>query len=170
MRGQFRGYRAEPGVAPDSRTETFAALRVEVNSWRWQGVAFFIRAGNLPMTRTEVTVVLRRPPPVIHGLVPTSNHVRFRLSPEFTIALGASVRDDASRVGDHDLELIASHVQEGAEADTCAELLGDAMMGETFRFARQDYVEEAWRIVDPVLGEDAAPHECEPGTWGPPEA
>lgn len=171
VRGQFRGYRAESGVAPDSRTETFAALRVDVNSWRWQGVPFFIRAGkNLPMTRTEVTVVLREPPPIVHGLMPTPNHVRFRLSPEFTIALGASVRKDSGKLGGRDLELIASHEQEGAEADPYADLLGDAMVGETFRFARQDYVEEAWRIVDPVLDKEAPPHEYEPGTWGPPEA
>jgi len=171
VRGQFRGYRGEPGVAPDSRTETFAALRVEVNSWRWQGVPFFIRAGkNLPITRTEVTVVLRRPPPVVRGLMPTPNHVRFRLSPEFTIALGASVREDSGKRGGHDLELIASHVQQDAESNPYAELLGDAMVGETFRFARQDYVEEAWRIVDPVLSDKEPPHEYEPGTWGPPEA
>ncbi len=168
VRGQFRGYRAEPGVAPDSRTETFAALRLEVNSWRWQGVPFFIRAGKcLPFDRTEVTVVLRRPPPVVRGLVPTPNHVRFRLSPDFTIGLGASVREEGRSHGGHDLELIASHFQDGAEADPYAELLGDAMVGETFRFARQDYVEEAWRIVDPALGADTPPGEYEPGTWGP---
>lgn len=122
------------------------------------------------MPRTEVTVVLRRPPPVVHGLVPTPNHIRFRLSPEFTIALGASVRGNARGVGGDDLELIASHEQEGAEALPYAELLGDAMVGETFRFARQDYVEEAWRIVDPVLGNQVPPHEYAPGSWGPPEA
>ena len=169
VRGQFRGYRAEPDVAPDSRTETFAALRLEVNSWRWQGVPFFILAGkNLPLSRTEVTVVLRRPPPVVRGAAPAPNHVRFRLSPEFTIALGATVRESGG--GGHDLELIASHDHAGAEADPYAELLGDAMVGETFRFARQDYVEEAWRIVDPVLDEETPPREYEPGTWGPPEA
>ncbi len=170
VRGQFRGYGSEQGVAPDSRTETFAALRLEVNSWRWQGVPFFIRAGkNLPLTRTEVTVVLRRPPPIVQGQVWTPNHVRFRLSPQFTIALGATVRDDTSACG-KDLELVASHDQEGAESAPYAELLGDAMVGETFRFARKDYVEEAWRIVDPVLHGDVAPLEYEPGTWGPPEA
>ena len=171
VRGQFLGYRSEPDVAPDSRTETFAALKLEVNSWRWQGVPFFIRTGKmLPMTRTEVTVILRRPPPIVHGLAPTPNHVRFRLSPEFTIALGASVREDGGSVPAHDLELIASHMHEGGEPNPYAELLSDVLVGETFRFARQDYVEEAWRIVDPVLGAQAAPREYEPGTWGPPEA
>ena len=114
--------------------------------------------------------MLRRPPPIVHGLRPTPNHVRFRLSPKFTIALGASVREDEGRVSGNDLELIASHEQDGAETDPYAELLGDAMVGETFRFARQDYVEEAWRIVDPVLGEEVAPQQYEPGTWGPPAA
>ena len=171
VRGQFRGYRTERGVAPESRTETYAAERLEVNSWRWQGVPFFIRAGkNLPVTRTEVVVKLRCPPPVVAGLEPTPNYVRFRLSPDFTIALGASVRASGPKVAGHDLELVAKHSQEGAEVDPYVELLGDAMKGETFRFARQDYVEEAWRIVDPVLGATAPPAEYEPGSWGPPEA
>jgi glucose-6-phosphate 1-dehydrogenase len=171
VRGQFRGYRDKTNVAKDSRIETFAALRLEVNSWRWQGVPFFIRAGKkLPMNRTEVTVVLRKPPPVVRGLKATPNHIRFRLSPEFTIALGASVREDSDKVQSHDLELIASHEHDGKRINPYAELLGDAMEGETFRFARQDYVEEAWRIVDPLLRQDLALHEYEPGTWGPREA
>ncbi len=171
VRGQFRGYRSESGVAPDSRTETYAAVRLEVNSWRWQGVPFFIRAGkHLPVTRTEVVVKLRRPPPIVEGLETTPNHVRFRLSPDFIIALGATVREPGPKVRGHDLELVASHDHDGEESDAYAELLGDAMKGETFRFARQDYVEEAWRIVDPVLGADQPPTEYEPGTWGPPAA
>ena len=171
VRGQFRGYRGERGVAPDSRTETYAAVRLEVNSWRWQGVPFFIRAGkNLPVNRTEVVVRLRCPPPIVAGHQPTPNYVRFRLSPDFTIALGASVRASGAKGAGQDLELVASHSHDETEADPYAELLGDAMKGETFRFARQDYVEEAWRIVDPVLGTGAPPTLYEPGTWGPPEA
>jgi len=170
VRGQFRGYRAEPGVAPDSRVETFAALRLDVNSWRWQGVPFFIRAGkNLAVTRTEVVVKLRRPPSIF-GTPLTSNHVRFRLSPEFTIALGATVREGGEKVRGHDLELIATHEHDGGETDPYAALLGDALKGESFRFARQDYVEEAWRIVDPVLRGDSMLFDYEPGTWGPDEA
>lgn len=168
VRGQFRGYREEGGVAPDSRTETFAAVRLRVESWRWQGVPFYIRAGkNLPITRTEVVVTLRRPPPIV-GVPVAANRVRFRLSPDVGIALGAMVRDPGQ--GGHELELVASHDHEGAESDAYAELLRDAMRGETFRFARQDYVEEAWRIVDPVVSNGAAPVEYEPGTWGPREA
>jgi len=171
VRGQYRGYRDEPDVPSDSRTETFAALRLEVNSWRWQGVPFFIRAGKkMPMNRTEVTVVLRTPPPIVRGLDATPNHVRFRLSPEFTIALGASVREDSDEVQSHDLELIASHEHDGMVTNPYTELLSDAMEGETFRFAREDYVEEAWRIVDPLLNEDLALHEYEPRSWGPREA
>jgi glucose-6-phosphate 1-dehydrogenase len=171
VRGQFRGYRAEPGVAPGSRTETYAAVRLEVNSWRWQGVPFFIRAGKmLPVNRTEVVVKLRCPPPIVAGLEPTANYVRFRLSPDFTIALGATVRASGPKDAGQDLELVATHSHDGAEADPYVELLGDAMKGETFRFARQDYVEEAWRIVDPVLGAATPPAEYEPGSWGPAEA
>jgi glucose-6-phosphate 1-dehydrogenase len=171
VRGQYRGYTSEPNVAPGSRTETFAAARLEVNSWRWQGVPFFIRAGKkMPVTRAEVVVRLRRPPPILGDLDLTANHVRFRLGPEFTIALGATVREVGPRLAGHDLELIASHEHDGAETDPYAELLGDAMKGDTFRFARQDYVMEAWRIVDPVLAADAAVPEYEPGSWGPKEA
>jgi glucose-6-phosphate 1-dehydrogenase len=171
VRGQFLGYRSEAGVAPDSDTETFAALRLNVDSWRWQGVPFYIRAGKkLPTTRTEVIVKLRRPPPIVRGLDLKSNYVRFCLSPEFVIALGATVREPAEETRGHDLELIAAHTHEGAETDPYAALLGDALKGETFRFARQDYVMEAWRIVDPVLNPKQPPFDYEPGTWGPKQA
>ncbi len=171
IRGQFRGYRSESGVSPNSNTETFAALQLNVESWRWQGVPFYIRAGkNLPINRTEVVVKLKRPPPIVRGLELGSNYVRFRLSPEFTIALGASVREPSETARGHHLELVATHHHEGAETDPYAELLGDALHGETFRFARQDYVLEAWRIVEFLLNLDARPTEYEPGSWGPPEA
>lgn len=166
VRGQFRGYLDEPGVAPDSHTETFAALELNVASWRWDGVPFYVRAGkHLPQSLTEVVVKLRKPPP-ISGVPLSSNYVRFQLGPEFQIGLGATVREPNQDRG-HDLELLASHNHEGAETDPYAELLGDAMCGETFRFARQDYVEEAWRIVDPLLADPNAPLPYEPGSWGP---
>ena len=171
IRGQFRGYRSEPGVAPESNVETFAALRLHVDSWRWQGVPFYIRAGkHLPVNRTEVVVKLKRPPPIVRGLDLTSNYVRFRLSPEFTIALGATVREPSEATRGHNLELVATHHHDGAETDPYAELLGDALRGETFRFARQDYVLEAWRIVEFLLNLDSRPIEYEPGSWGPPDA
>ncbi|MFO0583745.1 MAG: glucose-6-phosphate dehydrogenase [Anaeromyxobacter sp.] len=166
VRGQYRGYLAEKGVEPGSRTETFAAMRLEVNSWRWEGVPFYVRAGkSLPVNRTEVVARLRRPPP-ISGVCFPSNHVRFRLGPEFVIALGANVREPRD-VDGHELELLAAHDHAGADTDPYAALLGDALRGETYRFARQDYVEEAWRIVDPMVAADGAPAGYEPGSWGP---
>ena len=168
VRGQFRGYLDEPGVASRSHTETYVALELAVESWRWHGVPFYIRAGKqMPELRTEVLVKLLRPPP-IGGMRLHSNYVRFQLGPKFELALGATVREPDVASG-HRLELAASHEHEGAETDAYAELLGDAMNGETFRFARQDYVEEAWRIVDPVL-DNGAPILYDPGTWGPEEA
>jgi glucose-6-phosphate 1-dehydrogenase len=168
IRGQFDGYLDEPNVAPGSTTETFVALELAVESWRWDGVPFYIRAGKkLPVTRTEVVVKLRRPP-AIAGVHLVSNHVRFQLGPAFEIGLCATVREPHHDRG-HALELLASHDHAGRETDPYAELLGDAMRGETFRFARQDYVEEAWRILDPVL-RDGTPIVYEPGTWGPPRA
>jgi glucose-6-phosphate 1-dehydrogenase len=169
VRGQFRGYLDEPGVRPGSTTETFAALELAVTSWRWDGVPFYIRTGkNLPQALTEVIVKLRRPPPIA-GVPLVSNYVRFQLGPEFEIGLGATVRDPGQPQG-HPLELLASHGHAGAETDPYAELLGDAMRGETFRFARQDYVEEAWRIIDPALQHVRPPILYEPGSWGPAEA
>ena len=171
VRGQFRGYRSEADVAPNSTVETFAALCLNVNSWRWQGVPFYIRTGkNLAATRTEVIVKLKRPPPIVRGVELSSNYVRFRLSPEFTIALGASVREPSNSTRGRDLELVASHTHDGSETDPYAALLGDALRGETFRFARQDYVLEAWRIVEYLLNLDTPTIEYEPGTWGPAEA
>jgi glucose-6-phosphate 1-dehydrogenase len=169
VRGQYRGYRRERGVAPGSQVETFAALRLEVRSWRWEGVPFFIRAGKcLPVTCTEVFVKLRRPPPVYLSM-PTTNHFRFRLGREATIAVGATVkRHGEDAVGD-EVELLVSHHVNEEDAYAYEHLLGDAMRGDPFHFAREDHVEEAWRIVDPILRR-SAPLEYDPGTWGPPEA
>ena len=168
VRGQYRGYLDEEGVAPGSATETYVALSLNVESWRWDGVPFYIRAGKrMPVARTEVVVKLRRPPPIA-GVPLVSNHLRFQLGPEFQIGLGATVREPDDDAG-HPLELLASHDHAGSETDPYAELLSDAMRGETFRFAREDYVEEAWRIVDPVLNA-GPPIPYEQNTWGPKEA
>lgn len=178
IRGQFRGYRKESGVSPGSTVETFAALRLEIRSWRWQGVPFFIRAGKLlPVSRVEVFVTLRRPPPIFSGPlppvapgIPGANYLRFRLGPGLTIALGAMVKHPGEEfVGDR-VELLASHQPEADEPDAYEQLLGDALRGEPFRFAREDYVEEAWRIVNPVLKAETPLFPYEPGTWGPREA
>jgi len=170
VRGQFRGYRQEPGVAPGSTVETFVALRLQVNTWRWQGVPFFIRAGKcLPVTRTEVVARLRAPPPIMEGINLPSNYLRFRLTPEFVIALGAVIRAPGDRLMVEPVELNLMHTQAGA-LEPYEELLGDAMRGDAFRFAREDYVEEAWRIVDPAIKANTQVYEYEPGTWGPKEA
>jgi glucose-6-phosphate 1-dehydrogenase len=170
VRGQFRGYRQEPGVAPNSQVETFAALRLEIDSWRWQGVPFFIRAGkSLPVTCTEIIVRLREAPRIFPHCTAIPNHLRFRINPEVTIALGTTVMDfDDKEIGQQ-AELLASHRPGANEMDAYERVLGDAMSGDRTLFARQDYVEEAWRIVDPVLKKATAIHEYEPGSWGPPE-
>lgn len=178
IRGQFLGYREEPGVFPASTVETFAALRIEIRSWRWQGVPFFIRAGKrLPQNRVEVVVTLRRPPPVFSGPLPTTvaaipaaNYLRFRLGPDLAIALGAMVKRPGEAYEGDRVEFLACHQAEAGEPDPYEQLLGDALRGETFRFARQDSVEEAWRIVDPVLKANTPLYPYEPGTWGPREA
>jgi glucose-6-phosphate 1-dehydrogenase len=170
VRGQFRGYRAEKGVAPDSKVETFAALRLKVNSWRWQGVPFYIRAGKcLPATCTEILVRLRPPPSAYVSLALKSNHVRMRISPEVTIALGMNVMAPGEEMVGQPVEILGSRHPHADEMDAYERVLGDALEGDATLFAREDYVEEAWRIVDPVLKANTPVYEYEPGTWGPSE-
>jgi glucose-6-phosphate 1-dehydrogenase len=171
VRGQFRGYRNEKGVAEHSQVETFAALRLEVNSWRWNGVPFYIRAGKLmPVTCTEVIVRLRRPPVFFSTCCSEPNYLRFRISPEVTIALGATVLDPEERMIGQAVELLASRQPGAGEMDAYERVLGDAMEGDATLFAREDYVEEAWRIVDPVLKAGTPVYEYEPNCWGPTQA
>jgi len=168
VRGQFRDYRKEHGVAPDSKVETFAALQLNVDSWRWQGVPFYIRAGkSLPVTCTEIVVRLRRPPTVFPECSPAGNYFRFRISPEVTAAFGLTVMDTEEKMIGQQVELLASHYPGAEEGDAYERVLGDAMAGDATLFAREDYVEEAWRIVDPVLKAGTPVYEYEPGTWGP---
>jgi glucose-6-phosphate 1-dehydrogenase len=172
VRGQFKGYRQEEGVAPDSRVETYAAIRLFVDTWRWAGVPFYIRAGKcLPVTATEVNVTLRRPPldtfeEKDHG---SPNHFRLRLSPEVMIALGMRVKLPGERMEGEDVELIAMH-QRADEMAPYERLLGDALRGDPILFAREDQIEAQWKIVDPILGDVTPVHEYEPNTWGPAEA
>ena len=170
VRGQFRGYRQEKGVAPDSKVETFAALRLEVNSWRWRGVPFYIRAGtNLPVTCTEVVARFRRPPTMFPECPTAQNYLRFRISPEMTIAVGTTVMAPAEVLNGETVEMVASRRPRPDEMDAYERVLGDAMAGDATLFAREDYVEEAWRIVDPVLNANNPVDEYEKGTWGPSE-
>ena len=170
VRGQYRGYRREEGVAAASQMETFAAVRLTMDSWRWEGVPFFIRAGKcLPVTTTEVFVNLKRPP--LLALAPgQGNYVRFRLSPEVTIAVGARVKRPGETFEGEETELSFVDKPEGDEMDAYERLLGDAMEGDPALFARQDAVEASWAIVDPVLHVPTPLFEYEPGTWGPAEA
>ncbi|SDW43642.1 glucose-6-phosphate dehydrogenase [Nitrosomonas communis] len=168
VRGQYRGYRAEAGVARNSQVETFAALRLEVKSWRWQGVPFYIRAGkSLPVTCTEILVRLRRPPTVFTTCDPQRNYFRFRISPDITGAFGLTVNDPEDKMVGQQIELLASRHPGAEQADAYERLLDDAMEGDATLFARQDYVEEAWRIIDPVLKATTPVYEYEPSTWGP---
>jgi glucose-6-phosphate 1-dehydrogenase len=170
VRGQFRGYQTEKGVAPDSRVETFAALRLEINSWRWQGVPFYIRAGKrLPLTCTEVLVRLRPAPTTYPAHKLKTNHLRLRISPDVTIAIGMMILAPAEEMVGQAVEMLASHYPQAGEMDAYERLLGDAMDGDTTLFAREDYVEEAWRIVDPALKANTPVYVYEPGMWGPAE-
>ena len=170
IRGQFRGYRNEPGVAPASSVETFAALRLEIDSWRWQGVPFYIRAGKcLPVTCTEVIVRLRLAPQIFPGCAPVANYFRFRVNPEMAIAIGTTVLEPAETMAGQQVELLASPHPGSDEVDAYERILGDAIVGDRTLFAREDYVEEAWRIVDPVLKAATPVFGYEPGIWGPKE-
>jgi glucose-6-phosphate 1-dehydrogenase len=170
VRGQFRGYRRENGVAPDSQTETFAALKLDVDSWRWKGVPFYIRAGkNLPVTCTEVLGRFRKPPSVIPDSALSRNHLRFRISPQITIAVGTTVMAPSAVLSVENVEMVATRYPSPDAMDAYERVLGDAMAGDATLFARQDYVEEAWRIVDPVLKAATPIYEYEKGTWGPTE-
>jgi glucose-6-phosphate 1-dehydrogenase len=171
VRGQFRGYRQEEGVAPDSMVETFAALRLHIDSWRWDGVPFFIRAGkSLATTTTEVLVTLRRPP-LSRLSSRETNYVLFQLGPQVKIAIGARVKRPGEQMTSEPTELQVVHHPHGDEEMGAYErLLGDAMEGDPTLFAREDAVEAAWAIVDPILGSSTPVHAYEPGSWGPPEA
>jgi glucose-6-phosphate 1-dehydrogenase len=171
VRGQFKGYKKEKGVAPDSRVETFAAVRLEVHSWRWSGVPFLIRAGKcLPVTTTEVLVKLRKPPLDILG-DEAGNHFRFRLGPgEISLSLSARVKRPGEELVSKSARLSAVEEPTKDQVDAYERLLGDAMHGDGMLFVREDAVEAAWAIVDPTLANEAALHPYDPGSWGPREA
>ena len=172
VRGQFVGYHDEPGVAKDSTVETFAAVRVFVDSWRWQGVPFYIRAGKcLPVHATEVIVRLKRPPLNAFEEAPDreANYVRFRLSPDVAIAIGSWKKKPGEAMKGEEIELVA-HDNVKDEMEPYERLIGDALEGDDSLFTRQDASEIAWRIVEPILGNAVPVHTYKPGSWGPKEA
>jgi len=170
VRGQFRGYRHERGVAQDSQVETFATLRLAIDNWRWQGVPVFIRAGKLlRVTATEVVARFRRPPAILNT-GPAPNYFRFRIGPTNDIAFGLNVMDrDETALGER-VELLASWQPGANERDAYERVLSDALAGDRSLFAREDYVEEAWRIVDPIIKGGTPVYDYEPGGWGPEQA
>ena len=170
VRGQFHGYRDEPGVDPHSDVETFAAVRLEVDSWRWSGVPFLIRAGKkLPITATEVFVKLRKPPISKSGYE-GRNYYRFRLGPDIELSVGARVKQPGPLMAPMPVELSAVKYSTADEMEAYERLLTDAMKGDQLLFVRQDAVEAAWAIVDPILGDCCPVETYEPGTWGPPDS
>jgi glucose-6-phosphate 1-dehydrogenase len=172
VRGQYHGYRTAPGVAENSTVETYAAVRLFVDSWRWADVPFYIRAGKcMPVTSTEVVVEFRRPPREVFGeLVPSlSSHLRLRLSPDVVIGLGMRVKVAGERMAGEDVELMVTR-QPGDAMTPYERLLGDAMRGDLGLFGRQDAIEAQWAVVDPVLGDSTPVYDYPCGTWGPREA
>ncbi len=168
VRGQVDGYRQEPGVKKDSEVETFVALSLCINSWRWKDVPFFIRTGkSMPVTATEVVVKMKQVPAIFSAIEPPHNYVRFRLSPDMTIAMGAQVRQPGQEIHGIPVELLVTQHSNPEDVLPYEALLDDAMHGNQMRFAREDYVEEAWRILEPLL-KNPPPVQCyKPGTWGP---
>ena len=170
VRGQFRGYRDEPGVARDSRTETFAAMKLNIHSWRWKDVPFYVRAGKLlPVTCTEIVARFRKPPTLLSNGALKENHLRFRISPDVAIGMGMMTLASADTFAMESTEMLASSAPRAGEMEAYERLLTAAMEGDGTLFAREDYVEEAWRIVDPILKTDSPIYEYDPKTWGPHE-
>ena len=174
IRGQFRGYREEEGVAPDSDVETYAAVRLEVNSWRWAGVPWYLRTGKmLPAKVAEVVVEFQRPPQALFddAVAPGHhrNHLRFRLSPVAEIALGARVKTPGEQFVGSQRELVME-TENPLERAPYELLLADALEGDRSLYTSEDAIEAAWEVVDQILDDHAPVIQYEPGTWGPEEA
>jgi glucose-6-phosphate 1-dehydrogenase len=170
VRGQFRGYLQEPGVKPGSTTETFAAFKLESDSWRWRGVPFYLRAGKcLPVTCTEVLVRLKNAPTMYTTFDLKPNACRMRMSPDIAFGITLNTITPEDENASHPVEIVGGRSPQAGEMDAYERVLGDAMAGDPTLFAREDYVEEAWRIVDPVLKSGTPVSQYEPNTWGPAE-
>lgn len=173
VRGQFRGYREVDGVAPDSDVETFVALRLQIDTWRWAGVPFYIRAGKcLPVTATEVFVDLKPAPLAVFDPVSPrrSNYFRFQLSPDVIISIGARAKKTGEAMKGENVELVATRCPGDGRYGAYERLIGDALRGDSALFTRDDVVEAAWRVVQPALDAPVAVLPYEPGSWGPDEA
>jgi glucose-6-phosphate 1-dehydrogenase len=169
VRGQFNGYRDEDGVAADSTVETFVAVRLHLDSWRWSGVPFLIRAGkNLPVTATEINVILKRPPQRVFD-PGTGNKIRFQINPDLVVSLDVRAKTPGEEMRGHDVSLDLDQ-KTTDEMEPYERLLGDALVGDQELFARQDTVEAAWGVVDGILDNVTPVHPYEPGSWGPAEA
>lgn len=169
VRGQFTNYHQEPGVKADSQVETYVAVRFEIDSWRWYGVPWVIRAGkSLPLTQDEALITLERP--VFVQRDDKRNFVRFRLGPELSITIGAQEKAPGKGGGVRPVELKATETASGDEIDAYARLLGDAMEGDHTLFVRADMVDAQWAVVEPILDNATPVYPYEPGTWGPKEA
>ncbi len=168
VRGQYRGYRSVPGVKPDSQVETFVAVKLTVDSWRWAGVPIYIRTGKcLPATAAEVTVQFHEPPrPVFGGEPPAVDHMRMRISPDVCVAMGLKVKRPGDKMLGEPVELTLSE-HAASQTPPYQRLLGDAMRGDGELFGREDIVDAQWRIVEPILESPPPVVEYEPGTWGP---
>jgi glucose-6-phosphate 1-dehydrogenase len=172
VRGQYSGYRTVPGVNHASTVETFIALKLWIENWRWAGVPIYVRAGKLlPLTATEIIVEFKRPPLETFGeIVPTSSaHLRFRIGPDIAIGMGLRVKTPGERMTGNDVELTITE-QAADDMPPYERLLGDAMRGQTDLFARQDLVDAQWRAVERILGNVTPFYHYEAGTWGPDEA
>ncbi|MFS0514977.1 glucose-6-phosphate dehydrogenase [Nostoc sp. UIC 10607] len=172
VRGQYKGYASEPGVAPDSKVETFAAVKLNIDTWRWASVPIYIRAGKcLPSTTTEVVVRLKRPPQDVFGerAFGLANYFYFRLSPNVLTAIGIRSKTPGDRMVGSEVGLVAQ-VEHGNEMNPYERLFEDAMKGDSMLFARQDEVEAQWQIVAPILDRATPVYEYAPHTWGPPLA
>jgi len=171
--GQYIGYLQENGVAPRSQVETFAALKLSLDTWRWADVPFYIRTGKcLPETTTEILVEFKTPPRAVFGEVepPQSNYYRFRLSPDVLISLGARTKVPGEAMWGERVELIVRSHHTDDVPPPYERLLGDAMRGDPMLFVREDAVEAAWEVADPILGKVSPVYQYAPNTWGPLEA
>jgi len=172
VRGQYEGYRQVDGVAPDSTVETYVAVKLSADTWRWAGVPILIRAGKtMPVTATDIAITFKAPPQDVFGIEPVvpEDTLKFRIWPETAVSF--TVHGKKPGAGwEPQAEQLSFAQQPGSDIRPYDRLIGAALDGDRWLFARQDTVEAAWRIVDPVLGDVVPVHPYAQGSWGPEEA